>query len=82
MALDQDNTVEQSPPEELQAATPRSSTRADRAESELAEANFADFGQLTTPQAQQQAGLKWILGSGFVLLVGICGWLGYQRFLQ
>ena len=82
MALDQDNTVEQSPPEDLQAAAPRSPARLDGAETDLAEANFADFGQLNTPQAQQQAGLKWVLGSGVVLLLGIGGWLGYQRFLQ
>lgn len=30
----------------------------------------------------QGAGARWIIGSGLVALVGIVGWLGYERFLK
>ena len=72
--------MEPTTPEDLQAAAPPPLSGSDFGEAELAESSFADFGQLDTPQAKQQAGVKWILGSGVILLVGIGGWLGYQTF--
>jgi HlyD family secretion protein len=30
----------------------------------------------------ERTGLKWIMGSGLVAIVGIGGWLGYQAFLR
>ena len=42
----------------------------------------ADTDILSEPIQRQRAGLRWIIGSGFIALIGIGGWLGYQTFLR
>lgn len=37
---------------------------------------------LDEPTHRQSAGLRWILGSGLIAVVGIGGWLGYQTVLR
>ncbi|MDB9528282.1 efflux RND transporter periplasmic adaptor subunit [Oscillatoria sp. CS-180] len=37
---------------------------------------------LEAPIRKEQTGLRWIIGSGLVTLLGIGGWLGYRTFLQ
>lgn len=43
---------------------------------------FQDAGLLDESLAPERTGLKWIIGSGLVALIGIGGWLGYQAFLR
>lgn len=44
--------------------------------------DFDIASPLEPPDRMEPAGLRWILGSGLVALVGIGGWIGYQTFLQ
>lgn len=59
-------------PDDLQAASPPSYKP--RLDSELDE-----FDEALIPR---NAGIKWLVGSGLVALLGIGGWIGYQAFFK
>lgn len=40
-----------------------------------------DLAVLDEPAPRSHPGLRWILGSGLVALIGIGGWLGYRTFI-
>ena len=73
LALYQDQAVEPTTPEDIQAASP---STFDQSYPE------ADVDLLEEPIRRESAGLKWIIGSGLVAVVGIAGWLGYRAFVQ
>ncbi|MEM9007216.1 MAG: efflux RND transporter periplasmic adaptor subunit [Cyanobacteria bacterium P01_F01_bin.86] len=62
-------------PDELQAASPPLPPLSPPIE-ETPPPENSDI--LSEPDSQQRSGLRWIIGSGLVALVGIGGWLGYQ----
>ena len=65
MNVDQGKSVDSTPPEDLQATSPP-----------LIPPEDTDF--LDEPAQRQRIGLRWMLGSGLVILVGVAGWVGYQ----
>jgi len=72
MELDQEKAVEPTTPDDIQSA---SSTFG-------ADSDYEDDDLLGEPHRQERNGLRWVLGSGLVALVGIGGWLGYQTYFQ
>lgn len=67
--LNQDNVVEPTAPDDFQVA-PSTFDAPDDDEPDL----------LGEPIRPERSGVKWIVGSGLVALIGIGGWLGYQSF--
>ena len=37
---------------------------------------------LSEPERKRRSGVKWIVGSGALFVIGLSGWLGYRSFLQ
>ena len=37
---------------------------------------------LSEPERRRRSGVKWIAGSGALIVIGLSGWLGYRSFLQ
>ncbi|MEO0984558.1 MAG: efflux RND transporter periplasmic adaptor subunit [Cyanobacteria bacterium J06639_14] len=64
-------------PDKLQAASPPLPPLSPPVE-EIPPPEDSDI--LSEPDSQQRSGLRWIIGSGLVALVGIGGWLGYQTW--
>lgn len=75
IAFEQSKSVDPTTPDELQAASPPLPPLSPPIE-ETPPPENSDI--LSEPDSQQRSGLRWIIGSGLVALVGIGGWLGYQ----
>lgn len=73
LELNQDKVLEPTPPEDVQATSP--STLVDSPEEK-------DVFPLNGSLRKERAGMRWLVGSGLVAVVGIGGWLGYQAFMQ
>jgi len=69
MDVDQDSIVDPTTPEEFQATVPPAPP---------VSPDDPDFDVLDIPMQKQRTGLRWIVGSGIVLLMGVGAWLGYQ----
>lgn len=72
MEFDQDSAVEPTTPKDIQAASPKT----------VEAPQYETPDLLDEPMRPERTGLKWVLGSGLVALLGIGGWLGYQTFLR
>jgi HlyD family secretion protein len=72
MKFDQDNAVEPTASEDLQGGSPTTLNPLQPEAADLLEDAFQ----------KPRTGLKWIVGSGLVALLGIGGWVGYQTFLK
>ncbi|MEL6813723.1 MAG: efflux RND transporter periplasmic adaptor subunit [Cyanobacteria bacterium J06598_3] len=35
---------------------------------------------LSEPEEHRRSGMKWLMGSGLLLTIGLAGWLGYKRY--
>lgn len=73
LKLNQDNVVEPTTSEDIQTASPSPlENLPDETEPAL----------WTEPRRQTSPGLKWIVASGLIAVVGIGGWFGYRAFVQ
>jgi HlyD family secretion protein len=62
--------------ENLEDTTPASQSSLSSDASDL----FSDI--LSAPEESRRSGVKWIVGSGVLLAVGLSGWWGYSSFLK
>ena len=73
LELNQDKVLEPTPPEDPQTTSPSTLNKSPEPE---------DLDLWAEPRQPEQTGLKWIMASGLIAIVGIGGWFGYRAFIQ